>query len=184
MAGKWNGQKLYKGAAPGTHWCINDARLSGFTVGASLTSTPTAALTHINNYSFPSAYVSLTTSYAVAHDYASLGPAGEATSDNPGYVYEIDPSQATCQLVDPVELISSSWLGHEHDGAPDLILAVANPNLHGNILAAAPRRLGNGSLFPPMISDKLKGLVFAIRDAEVFGCTVPKNCVVNRHAVP
>jgi hypothetical protein len=185
MSGKWNGRKLYKGAGPGTHWWSTDARLTGFSVGAVSVPSPGAILTHISNYSFPSPYVSMSTSFAVAMQYAMSGPAGAASSTLPGYVYEIDTTQAHCNLVDPVEEISKTWLCHEHDGAPDLILAVADPVTHSSVLSTPPRRLGTGgSLFPPNISQNLYVLVYAIRDGEVLACSVPKNCVVNRHNVP
>jgi hypothetical protein len=181
MVGKWNGQKLYKGAAAGTHWWATDARIDGFTVGASVVGTPAVALTHITNYSFPSPYVSLSTSFAVAWKYATMGPVGSASAGSHGYVYEIDTMQAPCSLVDPVELISGAWLCQKHDGEQTLILAVASPATYPDVLITPPRRLGSTPPFAPQISQELQGLVWAIRDAEVFACSVPRKCVVNRH---
>lgn len=181
-ASKWNGQKLFKGAAPGTYWWTNDAVISGFTCAGHISATAAAAVTHIANYSHPSPYLSLSTSFAVAEKYAKFGPGGAASPANPGYVYEVDTTQAPCSLFDPVELISKAWLGHDHDGDQDLILGVASPG-HRAILGKPPARLGGGSIFPPTVTPRLHALIFAIRDGEVFAEKVPKNCVVKRHPV-
>lgn len=179
---KWSGQTLFKGAGPGTNWWSNDARLTGFTVAASSLPTPGAALTHITRYSHPSPYVSLSTSFAVAAHYALSGPMGAATSTTPGYVYEVDPTQASCLLVDPIEVLSGQWLCHEHDGGPELILGVADPVGHKRVLTTPPRRL-RPSPHPAAISARLQALILAARDAEVLAQSVPRARIVNRHAV-
>lgn len=184
VAGKWNGQRLFKGAAPGTYWANHDAQTTGFTVAANQMPTATAAVSHIDNYSATSPYVSLTTSFDVAAGYATIGPAGIASPTSPGYVYVIDPTQGQCQFIDPVELISTSWLCHSHDGSQELVLAVANPSAYRSVLTNSPRRLGNGSGFPPAVSENMRALVFAIRDGEVLATSLPRNCVVRRVPIP
>jgi hypothetical protein len=182
MAGvKWNGQKLYKGAAPGTQWWTVNAQLTGFTSAAAAAPSPAAVVTHISNYSHPSPYISFSTSFAVAASYAKLGPGGAATAANPGFVYEIDTLQSPCILLDPVELISGCWLGHGHNGDPNLILGVSSP-AHGAILTRPILHAG-GQLYGPTVSSELRALIFAIRDGEVFAEKIAKNCVVNRHPV-
>lgn len=180
---------LYKGAGPGTYWWLNDARLHGFSVPPSVFPSPSATCRHIAVESHPSPYISLTTSFAVAVTYASVGPQGAASPTNPGYVYEIDPSQLFASLHDPVFELSSGartrnrWSA-EHDGNQDLILGIAAKSLHGAVLTTAPRRPGANLGHAPQITPELHALVFAIRDAEVLSsASIPKSCIVTRHTV-
>lgn len=177
---------LYKGAGPGTHWCTNDARLTGFQGGA-LIINARAALKHIVAVPYPSPFLSFSTSYAVAHSYASLG----SSRSNPGCIYEIDTDLVRLTLYDPVSEIASlatnSRYSHYHDGGPDLILGVAASSLHGAVLRqptvrrpTLPRALPKA----PQISDELHGLVFAIRDAEVLiAAPIPAACILDRITV-
>ena len=174
---------LYKGAGPGTHWHIHDPRtVGGFTIGA-MPATQNGLRRHITNYSFPSAYLSFSTSFAIARAYALGGPAGVASAASPGYVYEVDLSAITAPpaLIDPVSAIASGasgTLSHHHDGAGSLIVEIAN----GGSLSHC-HQCGGGML-TPAVSQHLKALIFAIRDAEVLlGSNVLAGAVVNRHSV-
>ncbi len=188
--------RLFKGAGPGTYWWTNNAQLvGGFSSPPGRPRNAAAVVNHIVVSSHPSPYVSFTASYAVAFEYALSGPAGVATSANPGYVYEIDTSiltgPSTLTLIDPVRKVASAHnvalngtIPTHHDGGPDLILGIANRTLHGHLLTTPPRRLGATPPRGPVVTDDLNALVFALRDAEVLAAGgVPPACIVNRHAV-
>ena len=129
--------RLYKGAAPGTHWAQNDATRTGFHSAHGLQATPGAAVRHIVMASNPSPWTSFTSSFAIAYDYAAPG----ATTTTPGYVYEIDPTHTPIRIVDPIALITSGGPCHDHNGAQDLILGVAAPGLHASALTTTPLQL-------------------------------------------
>lgn len=174
---------LYKGAGPGTHWHVNDARLGGFTSGA-LPANVNGIIRHITAYSFPSAYLSMSTSFAVARTYALFGPSGPATLSAPGYVYEIDLStlNPAPPITDPVHGISGGANGpvaHQHNGAGTLIAEVAQ----GLGAYTACHQCGGG-MQPPAVSAEFRALVFAIRDGEVLvNGNVLAGAVINRHSV-
>lgn len=174
---------LFKGAGPGTHWHVNDARILGFTSAAHRPHTKNAVITHITAYSFPSPYVSLTTSFAVARQYALSGPGGIASQKIPGYVYEVDLSACSAMpaIFNPVAEVSRANLAHAHNGNQSLILGVAS-QIHSRILnAKVPHSGGMRAL--PNISADMRALVNALRDAEVLVNAVPSTCVVMRHRV-
>lgn len=174
---------LYKGAGPGTHWHATDPRLNGFTVGA-MANTANRVIGHITNYSFPSAYLSFSTSYAVARSYALTGPLGVASALAPGYVYEIDLSAVSTvpTLVDPIAIISAGGSragAHGHNGAGALIGEIAS----GLATPSLAHQCGGGML-TPAVSSELRALIFAMRDAEVLiNGNVIAGAVVNRHSV-
>jgi hypothetical protein len=175
--------RLFKGAAPGTHWARNDARATGFHSAPGLPPSPGAAARHIAIAPNPSPWVSFTSSYAIACDYAAPG----ATAASPGFVYEIDPSRATkavpLRLFDPISIIARLGLHHDHNGGQDLILGVAAPSLHGSVLTGTPLQL----VRPPIgarYSEEFQALVFALRDAEILAQVVPQSCIVARHQIP
>ncbi len=174
---------LFKGAGPGTHWHANDARTLGFTSAAHRPHTKNAVISHITAYSFPSPYVSLTTSFAVARQYALSGPGGIASRKTPGYVYEVDLSACTAMptIFNPVAEVSKANLAHAHDGGQSLILGVAS-RTHSRILNVKVLHSG-GLRTLPNISADMRALVNALRDAEVLVNTVPSTCVVMRHNV-
>lgn len=174
---------LYKGAGSGTHWSLNDATQTGFSSASDRDDTPDAVMRHIVSYSHPSPYLSFTTSYAVAYDYAAKG-AGQG----PGYVYEIDTSRLPEQFIDPIRALARSIPGMrpllgEHDGGQDLILAVSSIGVVGDALMTPPRRLGTVLHGPARFTPEFQALVFALRDAEVLLRSVPAGCVVARHGV-
>jgi hypothetical protein len=183
---------FYKGAGPGTYWWLTDPRTAGgFVCPPGRPASAEAVVSHITVSSHPSPYLSFTAPFAVAAEYAQIGPRGPATSTMPGYVYEIDTSIISLPLVDPVAEISSAHsvtgVGHlptHHDGGSELILGIAAPSIHGPALAAHPRRPGTSLARPATVTPELNALVFALRDAEVLvHGALPPACVVHRHDV-
>lgn len=175
---------LFKGAAPGTHWHANDARLSGFTAAATRPHTTNAVLGHITHYSHPSPYLSLSFSFAVARSYALDGPAGPATAIEPGYVYEVDLTVVAKLPSPPLDTlleIAKAGHVHEHNGGQDLLLGIADPASGAALTTAVP--LPGGRTENPRVTQALRALVFAARDAEVLVASVPSGCVVQRHSV-
>lgn len=179
--------RFFKGAAPGTHWWQNDARLMGFS-GAAVAQSAAALINHIVNYSWPSPYLSLTASFAIARTYALPG----ASAQTPGYVYEIDTDVARVQLplIDPVREIvlnnpplGSTQLRTHHDGEQDLIVGIVSP-AHRQLLATAPHRPGGVAQRPPVITDELWAVTWALRDSEVLLVgNAPPGCIVSRYDV-
>lgn len=175
---------LYKGAGPGTHWHSNDPRAAGGFTISPMPATSNGLRRHITNYSFPSAYLSFSTSFAIARSYALSGPSGVATPAQPGFVYEIDLPAITAPpaLIDPVRDISTTSngaLAHGHDGSGALIAEIAN----GTSPLSHAHQCG-GAMLAPAVSQQLRALIFAIRDAEVLlGSNVLAGAVVNRHSV-
>jgi len=175
---------LFKGAAPGTHWHQTDARICGFTAAANRPHTTNAVLGHVTNYSHPSPYLSLSFSFAVARQYALRGPLGVARAATPGFVYEVDlstiadPPRAFDTLVE----IAKVGNANEHNGDQGLLLGVADGATHGSVLTT-PIPLPGGRMVQPMVSQALRALVLATRDAEVLLASVPAACVVGRHDV-
>jgi hypothetical protein len=174
---------LFKGAGPGTHWHSNDPQLGGYT-SANLPASLNRLLAHVVSYSFPSPYISFTTSFAIAREYALSGPGGLASADRPGFVYEVDLSALAVPptVVDPVAEIADPVhrrLAHDHNGAGALIAQIAS---RSTALTAAPQNGGNSRL--PNVSNELLALIFAIRDAEVLvHGGLLAGAVVNRHSV-
>jgi hypothetical protein len=168
---------FYKGAGPGTHWHVHDARMSGFTAAASALPNRNSTIRHITAYSHPSPLISLSASFAVARQYALTGPAGVASPAAPGYVYEVDFTVAKQRILDPLLEIVRPSLSHLHSGDQGLILALAQG------LAVAPCVHAGGSLLAPSIPPELRALVYALRDGEVLAHVIPSACITNRHAV-
>ncbi|MBK6854881.1 MAG: hypothetical protein IPG93_25735 [Burkholderiales bacterium] len=142
-------------------------------------------LQHIGHYSFPSAFLSFSMSFAVARAYALTGPGGLATAGAPGFVYTVDLSQIATAIVltDPIQGIRSGVSGafaHDHNGGPALMGEVAR----GSGAYSAAHQPGGGALETPAVSLALKALIYAIRDAEVLiAATVPRAAVTHRQAV-
>lgn len=180
--------RLWKGAAPGSHWHTTNAVGVGF-FGPPGAAGPvaSAALRHITLGSSPSPFVSFSTSYDVAYTYATLG--GTIPG---GFVYEVDTTLVPVapMTYDPVQLISAATqFSHQHDGPQHLIAGVANvalaPSLSA-VLTTAPLRFGGmaGVGAGPNVTQELTGLVRAIRDAEVLlASPVPADCIFARHLV-
>ena len=174
---------FYKGAAPGTHWHINDARLTGFTPRASTAlPNPDRLMQHIARGNADTPYISLTRSFGVAFDYAAEG----ATPTNPGFVYEVeinDPLPPGMVLFDPVKVVAEAVpsplaaVPYQHDGRQDFLLSVVLPGT-----PAKPYISLQGGATPrqPNLSIEVESLVRALRDAEILVNIVPRMCVVNR----
>jgi hypothetical protein len=180
---------LYKGAGPGTHWHINDACVQGFVCARRRPPTANAVVTHITNYSHPSPYLSFSTSYAVARQYALSGPGGIASAANPGYVYEVDLAACTgghstfnAVIFNPVQELANLGISHEHNGDQALIVGVASGSPHDPVFAASIPQAGGGMTLPT-VTKELRALVYSLRDAEVLITRVPPACVVIRHNV-
>jgi hypothetical protein len=184
---------LYKGAGPGTHWHRNDARNSGFTCASAVIPQGIQwVINHIAHFSHPSAYISVSASYAVAADYAMSGPAGPATSNNPGYVYTIDlnvaaatPSFApTDPLAEMIQFAQANGApAHAHHGDQQLIHGMADRLRFQHYLSRQVRHPG-GRQGPSHHSLLNVALTCAIRDAELLaGSVIPRNCVLLRDPV-
>jgi len=172
---------LYKGAAPGTHWHANDARLTGFFVPPMGKHTFNAIITHITNYSTPpSPYMSFSMSFAVAKDYALLGLSGPASTTQPGYVYEIDLSQIDPipTWYNPIEEISKApGPSHKHNGNSNLLNGIIGLNV--SVLTTQVPTIG-GRPQLPVVNPELQALVYALRDSEVLLTSVNRACITRR----
>ncbi len=146
-----------------------------------------AIVTHITAYSNPSPYLSASTSYAIARQYALVGSDSLASPTAPGYVYEIDLGaiRTAVTLLDPVKDIASAYSltgAHDHNGDQNLLAEIAKGSRGATPFTAA-HQLG-GKMAVPAVNPQLTALVFAIRDAEILVCgAVPKSAVVSRHPV-
>lgn len=168
---------LFKGAGPGTHWHVNDARQTGFEWRAELAATRHTVIAHIARAeSARSPYGSFSSSFEIALYYArNGGTGGRVTPENPGVIYEVKVSGL--ELLHPIRQISAAPdlpVGEEerlplpihHDGHYDLILGVASPTHHGHCLRTSSSRT-RGSAGTYRVEDDLRATVFALRDAEV-----------------
>src|SRR5258708_4676541 len=167
----------YRGAAPGTYWNANDARLSGFIPRSpGVSQSASRIIQHVSNGLTQSPYVSLTRSYPVALHYALESGTSQPTIHAPGYVYllEIDDTSGA-QLIDPVQVIAAgaagpfSDPGYQHDGHPTVILGVASPLMA--FFLRIPIQLPRGTSTPvtrlPSVSPYIWGLIASLRDAEI-----------------
>lgn len=138
-----------------------------------------------------SPYVSLTTSYGVARDYAINASRTRPTSSHPGYVYAVDINASDgILLFDPVrEVIAHcgnplASPSYNHDGAQSYLLGVVDPVTMGTHLhIPAPQPLSASGATPrsPTLTAELETMVRALRDAEVLaGATIPARCFVQR----
>ena len=171
---------FYKGAGPGTYWNVHDATVVGFTAHSpALSTSPSRVVRHITGGSTHSPYTSLTSSYAVAWDYAVY--AGSltvvATKANPGYVYVIDlpdPPPPGLVLLDPVVEVSvrlpppGGLVSYQHDGSPQFLIGVVSPRRHRRYLTSPCVKAPPAAPGPPSTpSPILEAMVSALRDAEI-----------------
>lgn len=175
---------LFKGAGPGTHWNRNDARLSGFAPSQNISIGLNQIVGHINLGSQGSPLISFTTSYALACEYAAIGPAGPASPTDPGHVYCVDLSQLpegpNPIVVDPISELASHRNGgfiHGHNGNSTLMTLLAS----NSAVPPPHQRQRFGVNSPATVTAAFLALVRASRDAEVlvYG-TIPKGAVVAR----
>lgn len=185
---------FFRGDGPGSHWHVNDPRLSGFIphFPGALPS-DSRLLTHIACASTRSPYISFSRSFGVAQAYALVGPGGMATRSTPGYVWEIEISDDKgCRVLDPVVEIARALphpceeLSYQHDGSPRFLLGIVDPIHLGHATRewrVRPPGSG-GTLRTPNLSVPLEAMVRALRDAEVLvQGNVPAAFVRNRHEV-
>ena len=191
----------YKGAGLGTHWHTNNACLIGFTAHLPEAVPTTAELiTHVAIGTEESPYISLTRSYAVAWTYAVFFGKENPSPEKPAYIYEINIDEdlgQQLQFRDPVEEVVPT-LQHpihadsrepvpfyQHNGLPDFLLGVANPELMSELLIGRhPQPPGPGAPCEPNLTLQFKTLVHSLQDAEILICGhVPGNCVNRRFEV-
>jgi len=171
---------LYKGAGPGTYWHTNDATQSGFTTQPGIANR-NQIVNHITANSRPPIYLSFTTSFAVAKRYALYGTS-RATQANPGFVYSVNlMNMPNFNAYDPVAEISAGMLIHGHTGDQRLVVRIALDHKRATTLQVDGP---NGTKIVPSFSTELRGLTFALRDAEiVIGGNVLASAVIDKLSV-
>ena len=101
-----------RGAAIGTYWHANDARLAGFTPQQpSQQASLDRLMNHMVYGTLTSPYVSPTRSYGIAWNYALDFSRTPASATNPAFVYEIeiaDPLPPGLSLLDPLREVVES----------------------------------------------------------------------------
>lgn len=186
---------FYRGAGVGTFWHLNDARVSGFSAQApGIVSSVDRLMQHVVRGTVSSPYISLTRSYGVAWSYAVLGGRNQtiATQHSPGYVYEIeinDPLPPGFQLLDPVKEVAASappplaTISYQHDGLPEFLLGVMEPNTYGHflIMPCLQPPPGGGTPRSPNLTIQLETMVRVLRDAEILAVgNIPAALIRNR----
>ena len=182
---------FYRGAALGTYWHKNDARLTGFTShypGAGCTLS--RVMQHIVRGTTASPYVSLTRSYGIALGYALAGCA-PPTPSNPAFVYEIEIDELDglgTRLLDPLTEVVKG-LGspydsrpYQHDGEASFLLGIADPVDHHDDLNQPVRYAppGQGTMRSPLLGIELECMVLSLRDAEVLAVGAVAKAQVHR----
>ena len=171
----------YKGVAPGTYYTSVDPRAVGFNGELSRPTSFDHIITHITAHSWPSAWISVSLSFAVAAEYAtSGGSVYEIELDRVGHGDITDPLRSLIQLAD-----STLRFLHQHDGHQDLIPGVCDP-LRQSVLTSFPLRPGqppSRKMPAPNISRHLNALVFATRDSELLVSSIPPRAVGNVYAI-
>jgi hypothetical protein len=174
---------VYKGISVRSYYSKQgiDPELQGFPMPGGTTSGWSTIIRHIARNPVLTPYMSFTLSFPVAATYA--GPGGK--------VYELDPYQCDLngvQFLDPIREIAvhSPNLAHSHNGTLDLVPAIMVPAHFPQVLVT-PVPLPPGSNPPapsPHVTDALRALAFAIRDAEVLARTpIPRACVAMVHNI-
>lgn len=183
--------RLYKGVAPGTYWWTQ-YRSNANTLPTGIASPRRAALIHVLDvemhiaaYTRNSPLTSVTTSYAVAHEYARLGG---VSPTNPGYVFEFDvalaPSNFTPQWFDPIDTLSSNAVAHAHQGDQALLSILApppGPGRRSRLLRPVP--VAGGGTHPPTHAAAFRALILAARDAELLVVDLPSTCFLTAHTI-
>ena len=185
---------FYRGAAPGTYWNTNDARLSGFTARTpGMLHSADRVIQHVYNALTNSPYVSLSLSYGVALHYALEMGTSQPTALNPGFVYEVEVNASHgVDLIDPVKAVATgapdplSSVNYQHNGSPTVLLGVVSP-VFGRLLFT-PIPVPPGAVSPAThtlsMGSHVWALTAALRDAEILvRGSVPASCVVRRHSV-
>ena len=184
---------MYRGAPLHSYWHTHDATRFGFN-GQLPTTTHSVniMIDHILGLTSQTPYTSLTFSYGVARAYAEVSSVrASPTAANPAYVYLIDlsdPLPTGLSLYDPVKMIANmvppppAPVPYQHEGTPDYLLGVVDPNTYGHFLIA--HRLsssaagGTPSTSTDTPSSSLVALVRALRDSEILACgLIPPHCI-------
>ena len=186
---------FFKGVAIGTYHYAADLRLTGLQAARpAAAASELAMVRHIARGSIRSPFISLTRSYAIAADYALNASKGVPSPTRPAYVYEIEAPDVlppTVAVYDPVRTISAKYNDplslhtYLHDGGPDLLLGVVDPDGHGAVrLAPCAQPPGFGAAGPPLVTEPLIAMVNALRDAEALAVgAIPPAWVTHRHNV-
>lgn len=142
------GKTIFKGASPGSFWEQTDARARGSFQGRNAGARWTVAdiTRHITGPSNPSVFCSFTTSYAVAHKYASGPPKTR------GLIYVLDPAKCANAVpwVNPVEEVAAANR-HLHEGDWQLLQELVAQPL-GPPLSLVPH-YGGASRVPAFSGD-------------------------------
>ena len=135
---------FYRGAAIGTYWHDNDARLVGFTPQQpSQQPSLDRLMNHIVHGTVTSPYVSLSRSYGIARNYAVDFSRAPASETNPAFVYEIeiaDQLPPGLSLRDPLREVIQSFpqpesdYTYHHNGDYRYLLGVISPASMGRYL--------------------------------------------------
>jgi hypothetical protein len=188
---------FFRGAGIGTHWHKNDARVSGFTATKPhMPHTVDLLMSHVVYGTTDTPYVSLTSSYGIAKEYAiNYSPPGKLSQNNPAYVYRIDIPQEINNLFilyDPINEIANANQNlpcnpnYHHDGGGYFLLGVIDPVKNSAELkkSASQPPPEWGTQRPPNLTNHLETMVRALRDAEIlaFG-TIPKEWITARYKV-
>ena len=160
--------RYYKGSAPGTHYWeeAHDPRRYGFRPRQGSGLGTDAIVRHITQYSAVSPYVSLTTSFAIARSYALSGR-DEAEQGKVWLVDLDEPSNVT----HPMPVMLAALGGRRlHDGDQHLIRQLlvgyrAPPTTFEGVLDPTGDRVKIA--VNSEVTEELRAIVFALRDAEV-----------------
>lgn len=185
---------FYRGAGVGTHWHVNNPKLTGFIPWnpSGVPADRDRIMLHVAKGITQSPYISLTRSFAIAWGYAIFGSKGTATATNPGYVYEIEldanstGTRSGLELIDPVNELAATLSqplvtpSYQHDGDQNLLLGIVRPARFRSYLTKPPLQPGGAGAYPPRVPEELKTLIHALRDAEILAIgNIPSSAVRN-----
>jgi len=146
----------------------------------------------VNQLTLVSPYISMTRSFEVAESYARYYGTAPPTPASPAFVYEIifDPMPPGIVLYDPVQYLAASLPSplvtppYQHNGGPDVLLALVDRVAFGHILTRPVKNPGGTTGAAPSITEQLNALVRALRDAEVLAQgAIPQTCVRQRFSI-
>lgn len=183
---------FYKGVGVGTYLHSFDLRVTGLSPhNPGGPRNIAAIMSHIARGTTYSAYVSLTSSYGVAREYAFAGRT-HPTRHSPAHVYEVHIGAPCPGLVDPVRKVTNIKPfrlppAYHHRGDQRFLLGVVDPAGHSAHLTKpeeVPPGLTMTPKRPPHLAIELETVVRALRDAEVlFAGHIPSFYFVNRYDV-
>jgi hypothetical protein len=186
---------FFKGAAVGTYWHQNDARTTGFVAHSpGQPHTVNRVQQHVARGSIQSPYISFTTSYGIAEDYAIYFGLARPTASSPAYVYEVDLSASmpsALDVLDPMVYVATNAIGsplanpyYQHDGDSSFLSDVADRATTALTQNVKFPPSGPGTARAPIFTIELETIVRALRDSEILmRGVVPSANVVNRWPV-